>query len=74
MALLSSELFGASHTARILSFVTIFFAIGQIAGPVGGGNIVDIFEGFSHLFLFSSLLALFAFFLASWVDKSQKKI
>ena len=74
MALLSSELFGASHTARILSFVTIFFAIGQIAGPVGVGYIVDIFEGFSHLFLFSSLLALFAFFLASWVDKSQKKI
>lgn len=74
MALLSSELFGASHTARILSFVTIFFAIGQIAGPVGGGFIIDVFSDFSFVFLLSTVLTFFGFLLSFWVDKSQKKL
>ena len=74
MALLSSELFGSQHTAKILSFVTIFFAIGQIVGPVGAGYIIDTFNKFSNTFLITSILALLGFSLSFWVDKSQKRV
>jgi len=74
MAILSSELFGITHTAKILSFVTIFFAIGQIAGPVGAGYIVDVYGDFAYTFLVSSSLAFVGFLLAFWVDKSQKRV
>ena len=73
MAILSSELFGASHTAKILSFVTIFFAIGQIIGPVGAGYIIDISGDFSYTFLVSSSLAFIGFLLSFWVDYKHKK-
>ena len=74
MAILSSELFGTTHTAKILSFVTIFFAIGQIVGPVGAGYIVDVSGDFAYTFLVSSSLAFIGFLLAFWVDKSQKRV
>ena len=73
MAILSSELFGATHTAKILSFVTIFFAIGQIVGPVGAGYLIDIFGDFSYTFLVSSSLAFIGFLLSFWVDYKHKK-
>ena len=73
MAILSSELFGITHTAKILSFVTIFFAIGQIVGPVGAGYIVDVFGDFSYAFLVSSSLAFIGFLLSFWVDYKHKK-
>jgi len=74
MTLLSSELFGMHHTAKILSFVTIFFAIGQIIGPVGAGYIVDVFGDFSYTFLVSASLAFIGFLLSFWVDKRQKRV
>ncbi len=64
MAILSSELFGMSHTAKILSLVTIFFAIGQIVGPVGAGYIIDTFNEFSYAFLISTVLAFIGFLLS----------
>ncbi len=73
MAVLSSELFGIENTAKILSFVTIFFAIGQIVGPVGAGYIVDVFGDFSYTFLVSSSLAFMGFLLSFWVDYKHKK-
>ncbi|HIP29913.1 MAG TPA: YbfB/YjiJ family MFS transporter [Sulfurospirillum arcachonense] len=73
MAVLSSELFGIAHTAKILSFVTIFFAIGQIVGPVGAGYIVDELGDFSYTFLASTFLAFLGFLLSFWVDYKHKK-
>ena len=74
MALLSSELFGTDNTAKILSFVTIFFAIGQIVGPVGAGYVIDIFEDFSYAFFISSSLAFIGFLLSFWVNYKHKTV
>ncbi len=73
MAVLSSELFGIENTAKILSLVTIFFAVGQIIGPVGAGIIVDIFGDFSYVFLVSTFLAFGGFLLSFWLDFQHKK-
>jgi MFS family permease len=74
MALLSGELFGMNNTAKILSFVTIFFAIGQIVGPVGAGYIVDVFKGFSYAFFISASLAFIGFLLSLWVNYKHKTV
>jgi MFS family permease len=65
MATLSSELFGASHTARILGFVTLFFGVGQIIGPLCAGILTDYTGDFGVAFGASTLFLLFAS-LFSW--------
>ena len=58
MATLSSELFGAIHTARILAFLTLFFGVGQIIGPLFSGIFRDLTGSFSlSFYLSASLLA-----------------
>jgi len=65
MATLSSELFGASHTARILGLVTLFFGVGQIFGPLCAGILTDYTGDFGIAFGASTLFLLFAS-LFSW--------
>ena len=65
MATLSSELFGASHTARILGLVTLFFGVGQIFGPLCAGILTDYTGDFGVAFGASTLFLLFAS-LFSW--------
>lgn len=72
MAVLSSELFGAKHTAKILSFITLFFGVGQILGPIGAGWIIDSFENFSYPFYLSATLT-FLGFLGALTLSYQKK-
>jgi len=60
MATLSSELFGASHTARILGLVTLFFGIGQIFGPLSAGILTDTVGDFGVAFGVSALFLVFA--------------
>ncbi len=55
MATLSSELFGPSHTARILSLITLFFGVGQIIGPLAAGIVTDITGDFGVIFGLSSM-------------------
>jgi len=66
MATLSAELFGTSHTARILSLVTLFFGIGQIIGPLAAGIVTDASGDFKVIFGFSTisliLASLFSFY------------
>jgi MFS family permease len=54
MTVLSGELFGIEQTARILSLITIFFAFGQIIGPIGAGFITDSLGDFSYIFMLSA--------------------
>ncbi|NLC28213.1 MAG: YbfB/YjiJ family MFS transporter [Campylobacteraceae bacterium] len=56
MATLSSELFGPFHTARILSFITLFFGIGQIIGPLIAGVLRDLTGNFTLGFSLSAFL------------------
>lgn len=60
MTVLSSELFGSKYTAKILSLITIFFAVGQIVGPMGAGILVDTLGDFSYPFALSCTLTIFA--------------
>lgn len=66
MTVLSGELFGIEQTAKILSLVTIFFAIGQIVGPVSAGAIVDIFGNFSYVFMLSAILTCTGFLASAY--------
>lgn len=54
MTTLSSELFGSSHTARILGLITLFFGIGQMIGPLGSGMLTDFTGDFGVAFGFSA--------------------
>jgi len=56
MATLSSELFGSSHTARILALVTLFFGIGQMIGPLVAGILRDLTGDYSLAFTISAIL------------------
>jgi len=60
MATLSSELFGSVHTARILGFITLFFGVGQMIGPLGAGLLTDMTHDFGMAFGVSSTCLLFA--------------
>ena len=54
MATLSAELFGPSHTARILSLLTLFFGVGQIIGPLIAGIVTDLTGDYGVIFGFSA--------------------
>lgn len=60
VTLLSSLHFDVRRTAKILSLLTIFFAICQALGPVSAGYIFDMTNSFSNVFLLTSILTLFA--------------
>ena len=60
MTTLSSELFGSVHTARILGFITLFFGVGQMIGPLGAGVLTDMTHDFGVAFGFSSACLVFA--------------
>lgn len=60
MTTLSSELFGSVHTARILGFITLFFGVGQIIGPLGAGILTDFTHDFGVAFGVSTLCLIFA--------------
>ena len=72
MAVISSELFDGAYTIKILSFVTIFFAVGQTIGPVGAGYLIDISSNFYYAFLVSTILVFIGLILAFWVDYKHK--
>ena len=67
MATLSAELFGTHHTARILSLLTLFFGVGQIAGPLLSGVMIDFTGDFNVSFITSSLCLVGASIL-SWIS------
>lgn len=69
MTTLSSELFGPVHTARILGFVTLFFGIGQIIGPLGAGILTDITGDFGVVFGVSALCLVCASFFSFYYAK-----
>ncbi|MDD3463705.1 MAG: YbfB/YjiJ family MFS transporter, partial [Sulfurospirillaceae bacterium] len=70
MATLSAELFGSSHTARILGLVTLFFGVGQIIGPLIAGIVTDAAGDFGFIFGFSSASLIFAS-LFSWYHSKK---
>lgn len=69
MTTLSSELFGSSHTARILGLITLFFGIGQMIGPLGAGILTDFTRDFGVAFGFSSSCLVFASLLSLYYAK-----
>lgn len=73
MAVLSSELFGPKHTAKILSWVTIFFAVGQIVGPIGAGWAIDFFGNFFYVFALCASLTFIALVVSIFAHKHSKK-
>ncbi|MBN2965484.1 YbfB/YjiJ family MFS transporter [Sulfurospirillum sp. T05] len=73
MATLSSELFGLSHTARIMSLITLFFGIGQMVGPLLAGIIRDLTGSYTFAFACSSSVLLGALFLSLYAQRSQKR-
>jgi len=56
MATLSSELFGPTHTARILALVTLFFGVGQMIGPLIAGILRDLTSSYNLAFTISTIL------------------
>lgn len=71
MATLSAELFGPSHTARILSLVTLFFGVGQIIGPLVAGIVTDATGDFGVIFGFSSACLIIASVVSYIYSKKQ---
>lgn len=69
MTTLSSELFGSSHTARILGLITLFFGVGQMIGPLGSGMLTDFTGDFGVSFGFSSACLIFASLLSLYYAK-----
>lgn len=72
MATLSAELFGSSHTARILSLVTLFFGIGQIVGPLVAGIVTDVTGDFKVIFGFSTASLILASLFSFYGEKKTK--
>ena len=73
MTTLSSELFGSIHTARILGFITLFFGIGQMIGPLGAGILTDFTHDFGVAFGFSSACLVFASLVSFYYEKKPKQ-
>lgn len=57
-----------------VSFVTLFFAIGQLIGPAVAGVIVESMGGFSRAFGITSLLMAFGVLLCWYSRKSQQRV
>lgn len=74
MTVLSSEIFGSHNTAKILSLVTLFFALGQIIGPIGAGIMIDTFGNFSYAFSITVLLTIVGFILSILFDLQHNKL
>lgn len=71
MATLSAELFGPSHTARILSLVTLFFGVGQIIGPLAAGIVTDVTGDFAFIFGLSTICLILASFTSFYYSKKD---
>jgi MFS family permease len=67
MAALCADLFAPAMVPAAIGFVTVFFGLGQAAGPVVAGIIADKMGSFSPAFMLAALVALLgaigAFFL-----------
>lgn len=73
MATLSSELFGLSHTARIMSLITLFFGVGQIVGPLLAGVMRDVTGSYSVAFACSSTVLFGALLLSLYAQYIQRR-
>ncbi len=73
MATLSSELFGLSHTARIMSLITLFFGVGQIVGPLLAGVMRDATGSYSVAFACSSTVLFGALLLSLYAQYIQRR-
>lgn len=60
----AAESVEAHRAPQATSFVTVFFAVGQLAGPVLSGVIIDRAGGFEVAFAASCVVLLFGVFLA----------
>lgn len=56
-----------------VSFVTLFFAVGQLIGPAVAGVVVESWGGFSRAFAITSLLMAFGVILCWYSRKSQHR-
>ena len=57
-----------------VSFVTLFFAIGQLIGPAAAGVIVESMGGFSRAFAITSALMAWGVVLCWYSRKSQQRV
>ncbi len=62
---------GPLRTAAGFSFITFFFAVGQVLGPFSAGLLADISGGFSISYIASSALTLLGLILAIMVPRSR---
>lgn len=73
VTLLTSQHFDVRRTAKVLSLLTVLFALLQAIGPVAAGYIYDITKDFSNVFLLTSILTLFAAILSFVFSKHTIK-
>jgi MFS family permease len=58
MAVACGDLLGPKLASAGLGFVTLFFGIGQVLGPVVGGFMADALGSFVPVFIMTSVIAL----------------
>ncbi len=56
-----------------LGFITVFFAVGQLLGPMFGGLIIEQAGGFKAAHLFSTLMTVIGLSLAIFMKQTAKK-
>lgn len=69
MAALCGDTLGDKLAPAALGFITLFFGIGQAAGPFIAGKIADITGSFFYVFLLASFVALIGGILALMIKK-----
>lgn len=58
MSATCGDMLGPELTPAALGFITLFFGLGQVVGPIVAGSLADAQGSFSPVFLLTSLVAL----------------
>lgn len=64
------DLLGPKLAPAALGFVTLFFGIGQVLGPVVAGSIADVYGSFSPVFLLTAAVAFLGALSSAFLVKS----
>jgi MFS family permease len=71
---LSTELVAPRDTPLALSYVTLFYASGQLIGPAAAGWVIDYAGGFSRAFLWSSLFILVSLAITTRLRRQKREL
>lgn len=72
MSAAAGDIVGSRLGPAALGFITFFFGIGQVLGPMAAGRICQLTGSYSYAFIMAGLLAFFGSILSLFLQKSSK--